>query len=159
MLVLLGSLYLISVQGGNDYSRVVLFLMGGLYVVITYITRLLWKHYLKHKMKNEGNKSLIIVTSSSIAEVVIRNVKEHNYKMYKINGVIIIDKSMIGEDVEGVTVVSDSKNAADYLCQGWVDEVFIILNKSTSCMKEFIERCSEMGLTVHLNLAKVSDSA
>ncbi len=55
------------------------------------------------------NKSLIIVTSSSIAEVVIRNVKEHNYKMYKINGVIIIDKSMIGEDVEGVTVVSDSK--------------------------------------------------
>ncbi|HCC1542354.1 TPA: sugar transferase [Enterococcus faecium] len=159
MLVLLGSLYLISVQGGNDYSRVVLFLMGGLYVVITYITRLLWKHYLKHKMKNEGNKSLIIVTSSSIAEVVIRNVKEHDYKMYKINGVIIIDKSMIGEDVEGVTVVSDSKNAADYLCQGWVDEVFIILNKSTSCMKEFIERCSEMGLTVHLNLAKVSDSA
>lgn len=159
VLVLLGSLYLISVQDGNDYSRVVLFLMGGLYVVITYITRLLWKRYLKYKMKNEGNKSLIIVTSSSIAEAVIHNVKEHNYKMYKINGVIITDKSMIGESVEGVLVVSDSKSAADYLCQGWVDEVFIILDKSISCPNELIERCSEMGLTVHLNLAKVSDSA
>lgn len=159
MLVLLGSLYLISVQDGNEYSRIALFAMGGFYAAITYMVRLWRKCCLKHRMKNGGDSSLIIVTSTSISEAVIKNVKEHNYEMYRINGVIVMDADKTGEIIEGLPVVSNSENAAEFLCQGWVDEVFINLDENTPYPKELIERCSEMGLTVHLNLAKVSNGA
>lgn len=159
MLVLLSNLYLITIQEGNDYSRIALFMMATIYGGLTYVVRLLWKRYLKHRMKTGGDSSLIIVTTSNIAEEVVKNVKEHNYEMWQINGVIITDKDMTGESIEGIPVVSNAENAAEFLLQEWVDEVFINLEESAPYPKELVERCSEMGLTVHLNLAKITDSA
>ena len=51
------------------------------------------------------------------------------------------------------------ENAAEFLRQGWVDEVFINLDEKSPYPQELIERCTEMGLTVHLNLAKVTDNS
>lgn len=158
MLVLVSSLYLITIQEGNDYSRIALYMMAGIYEVITYRTRVLWKRYLNHRMTTGGDSSLIIVTTSRIAKEVVENVKEHNYEMWQINGVIIVDKDMTGESIEGIPVVSDAKNATEFLRQEWVDEVFINLDEDTAYPKELVERCSEMGLTVHLSLAKVTNS-
>ena len=158
MLVLVSSLYLVTIQDGNDYSRITLFMTSGIYGVLTYVVRILWKRYLENRMKNGSDSSLIIVTTSSIAEEVVKNVEEHNYEMYQINGVIIVDKDMTGETIEGIPVVSDAENAAEFLLQGWVDEVFIILDEKAPYPKELIERCSEMGLTVHLGLTKVTNS-
>lgn len=158
MLVLVSSLYLITIQEGNDYSRIALYMMAGIYGVITYLTRVLWKSYLNHRMTTGGDSSLIIVTTSRIAKEVVENVKEHNYEMWQINGVIIVDKDMTGESIEGIPVVSDAKNATEFLRQEWVDEVFINLDEDTAYPKELVERCSEMGLTVHLSLAKVTNS-
>lgn len=158
MLVLVSSLYLITIQDGDDYSRITLFMTSGIYGVLTYVARILWKRYLESRMKNGGDSSLIIVTTSSIAEEVVKNVEEHNYDMQQINGVIIVDKEMTGEIIEGVPVVSDAEKAAEFLLQGWVDEVFIILDEKAPYPKELIERCSEMGLTVHLSLTKVTNS-
>ena len=159
MIVLLNSLYLIMIQEGDAYSRIVLFAMGGLYGIITYAVRILWKRYLRHRMQNGGDSSLIIITSGDIAETVVKNVQEHNYDMYQINGIIVADEDMTGKTIEGVPVVSNAENAAEFLRQGWVDEVFINLDEHAPYPEELIERCSEMGLTVHLNLAKVTDSA
>ena len=63
-----------------------------------------------------------------------------------------------GEDIEGVPVVANAENVAEFLRQSWVDEVFINLDESIPYPKELIERCSEMGLTVHLNLVKITNS-
>ena len=158
MLVLVSSLYLVTIQDGNDYSRITLFMTSGIYGVLTYVVRILWKRYLENRMKNGSDSSLIIVTTSSIAEEVVKNVEEHNYEMQQINGVIIVDKDMTGETIEGIPVVSDAENTAEFLLQGWVDEVFIILDEKAPYPKELIERCSEMGLTVHLGLTKVTNS-
>lgn len=105
MIVLLSSLYLITVQDGNEYSRIALFTMGGFY------------------------------------------------------GIIVVDKDMTGKVIEGVPIVYNAEEAAEFLCQSWVDEVFINLDEKCPYPKELIERCFEMGLTVHLNFAKVKDSA
>lgn len=159
MVLLLSSLYLITVQDGNDYSRVALFTMMLIYGIITYITRILWKKFLKHCMKNSEGESLVIITSQKIARDVIQNVKEKNYGLYKISGVIVLDRDMYGTIIGGVPVIANADNAAEWICQNWVDEVFINVDESVAYPKELIERCSEMGLTVHLNLAKVSNSA
>ena len=158
MLVLVSSLYLVTIQDGDDYSRITLFMTSGIYGVLTYVVRILWKRYLESRMKNGGDSSLIIVTTSSIAEEIVKNVKEHNYEMQQINGVIIVDKDMVGEVIEDIPVISDEEHAAEILRQSWVDEVFIILDEKAPYPKELIERCSEMGLTVHLGLTKVTNS-
>lgn len=159
MLLLLGSLYLVSVQDGNAYSRTALFLMSILYCLITYGVRILWKRGLRHRMKNGGDNSLIIITSSTIAEAVVDSVKNHNYEMYQINGIIVADKDMSGKTIAGIPVVANVENAAEFLCQGWVDEVFINLDGEAPYPQELLERCTEMGLTVHLNLAKVTSNS
>lgn len=157
MLVLVSSLYLITVQEGNAYSRTVLFMMAFIYGVLTYIIRLLWKRYLKHRMKTGGDSSLIIVTTSSIAGDVVKNLKEHNYEMKQINGLIITDKDMTGETIEGIEVVANSTNGAEFLCQSWVDEIFVNIEEKSLYPQRLIERCLEMGLTVHFHLAQISD--
>ena len=158
MLLLVSSLYLVEVQDGNDYSRVALFRMVGIYAATTYIVRLLWKQILKHRMKNGEEVSLVIVTSQKIARDVVRNIKEKNYNMYKITGVIVLDRDMYGTIIGGVPVVANADNAAEYLLQNWVDEVFFNVDRSVAYPKELIDRCSEMGLTIHMNLAQISDS-
>lgn len=109
-------------------------------------------------MKTGGDSSLIIITSSKIAEKVVKSIKNHNYEMYQMNGVIVLDRDMTGEDIEGVPVVANAENVAEFLRQSWVDEVFINLDEGIPYPKELIERCSEMGLTVHLNLVKITNS-
>ncbi|HBL1337629.1 TPA: sugar transferase [Enterococcus faecium] len=158
MLLLVCSLYLITMQDGNDYSRVSLFIMGVVYGLLTYIIRILWKGLLHHRMKNGEDVSLVIVTSQKIAKNVVRNLKEKNYGMYKLSGVIVVDRDMYGTTIGGVPVVANADNAAEYLLQNWVDEVFINVDESFPYPKELIARCSEMGLAVHMNLTKVSDS-
>lgn len=130
MLILVGSLYLLSVQEGNMYSRTAFYLMGIFYAVFAYGARILWKRYLKKKMKTGGDSSLIIITSSKIAEKVVKSIKNHNYEMYQMNGVIVLDRDMTGEDIEGVPVVANAENVAEFLRQSWVDEVFINLDES-----------------------------
>ena len=154
MLLLVSSLYLIAVQDGNAYSRTALFTMVIVYGVITYMMRILWKTVLKHWMKNSEDKSLVIITSAKIVKEVVRNIKEKNYGIYKLSGVIVLDRDMYGTIIGGVPVVANADNAAECLLQNWVDEVFINVDESVPYPKELIDRCSEMGLTVHLNLAK-----
>ena len=159
MLLLLGSLYLFSVQDGNAYSRTALFLMSILYCLLTYGVCVLWKQRLKQQMKNGGENSLIIITTSTIADAVVKSILNHNYERYQINGIIVVDKDMTQENIEGIPVVANAENAAEFLRQGWVDEVFINLDEKSPYPQELIERCTEMGLTVHLNLAKVTDNS
>ncbi len=158
MIILLASLYLVTVHDGNEYSRMALYLMGGFYCVLTYVARILWKKYLKNRMSTEGDRSLVIITTSKIASQVVRNIKENNFERFQMNGIIILGRDMIGEKIRGVPVVANLENAAEFLCQGWVDEVFVNLDEDVSYPKELIERCREMGITVHLNLAKISGS-
>ena len=159
MLVLVSSLYLFLVQDGTEYSRIVLFLMGAFYFALTYVSRLVWKAILRKRMKTGGDSSLVIVTTSKIVQKVVKNVKEKNYGMYQINGVVVVDKNMVGETIEGIPVVANDEDASECLCQMWVDEVFINVDESVPYPKELVNNCTKMGLTIHMNLAKVSEHA
>lgn len=106
-------------------------------------------------MAEGGEHSLYIVTNYNLASKVIRNVKNHNYNRYNINGLIIIDKNIAGREIEGIPVVADLKNAASYICQQWVDEVFVNVDTSYPYPHELINELLEMGMVVHVNLAKV----
>ena len=159
ILIELGTgLYLFSVDGGHNFSRIVLYLMGIIYTGLTYLTRILRKKHLKSKMEEEGEISLYIVTTRNIAEDVIRNVKENNYNLYNINGLVIVDQDFTGQEISGIPVVAGLKNASSYICQQWVDEVLVNIDESYTYPQELMDELLEMGMVVHLNLAKVKST-
>ena len=155
LIELASGLYLFTVSNGHSFSRTVLYLMGVFYILLSYGTRIIWKKHLIHKMAEGGEHSLYIVTNYNLASKVIQNVKNHNYNRYNINGLIIVDKNMAGMEIEGIPVVADLKNAASYICQQWVDEVFVNVAASYPYPHELINELLEMGMAVHVNLAKV----
>lgn len=148
-------LYLFSIDNGHNFSRIVLYLMGIIYTGLTYLTRILWKKHLKSKMAEEGEHSLYIVTNENSAEDVIRNVRENNYNLYDINGLVIIDKDMTGSWISGIPVVAELKDASAYICQKWVDEVFINVDEDYPFPQKLMDELLEMGMVVHRNLAKI----
>lgn len=148
-------LYLFSIDNGHNFSRIVLYLMGIIYTGLTYLTRILWKKHLKSKMAEGGEHSLYIVTNENSAEDVIRNVRENNYNLYDINGLVIIDKDMTGSWISGIPVVAELKDASAYICQKWVDEVFINVDEDYPFPQELMDELLEMGMVVHRNLAKI----
>ena len=155
LIELASGLYLFTVSGGHTFSRIILYLMGIFYVLLSYCTRIIWKKRLLHKMAEGGEHSLYIVTNYDLASKVIQNVKEHNYNRYNINGLILIDKDMTGKEIAGVPVVADLNNASSFICQQWVDEVFVNVDETYPYPQELIEELLEMGMPVHVNLAKV----
>ena len=52
--------------------------------------------------------------------------------------------------------MATEKDAVEYVCKEWVDEVFIFLLKDYELSQTLMDDFAETGVTVHLNLARVS---
>ena len=155
---LLAVLYLFTVQKGIFFSRFILFLTIGIYFILTYIVRELWKTHIKKGVNSGKRRKLLIVTSSTIADKVIDNVEKNNYSRYDIVGVALLDKDLIGNQINDVSVVANNETVGMYACKEWVDEVLIVLPKEIAYPNTLIEQLTLAGITVHMNLAKVVNS-
>ncbi len=150
-------LYLFLLQQGEDFSRLTLVLTIVLYIFLTFLVRELWKQLLRKQMETGTTGSLLIVTTSDIAEEVIQNMKDHNYGRHRIAGAVILDRDRTGEIIAEIPVVASEETAPEYVCQEWIDEVLIVASKSVPYPAEMIDRLSETGVIVHMNLAQVSN--
>ena len=150
-------LYLFTMQEGQAYSRTALYLTGVIYAILTYIVRIIWKKILRSRM-SEGNRSLLVVTTKDMAEQVVHNIWENNYERFALSGLVIIDDDLCGTKIAGVPVVANEENAAVYVCREWIDEVFVIPATNVPYPYALMEQFTEAGVTVHLNLAKVSEA-
>lgn len=157
MIGALAILYLFLLQQGQQFSRLTLILTIVIYIVITYFARELWKRFLRKKMADGGERKLLIITSEDVAEQVVTNIKENNYARYTLAGVAVIDADWTGKKVEGVPVVANEETTAMYVCQEWIDEVLIVISEVLQYPSELIEQLTETGVTIHLNLAKITN--
>ena len=87
----------------------------------------------------------------------VSNMQENNYARYSLAGIVVIDADWTGRMVRGVPVVANEENAAMYVCQEWIDEVLIVISEVLPYLAELIEKLTETGVTVHLNLAKITN--
>ncbi len=149
-------LYMFASQEGQYYSRLAFLLFIGMYIIITYVVRELWKKRLRKKMVNGGDRTLLIIATEDIAEQVIKNIKEHNYARYMISGVAILGKDLRGKTIDGVPVVAVGEDAPKYICNEWVDEVFLGTSDNTPYPEILIEQLTETGVTLHMSLAKIT---
>ena len=158
--VILGAsavVFLFLLQEGQYYSRAALIVTFVLYAVLTYCIRELRKKSLRKKMTDGGDRSLLLITTSTIARSVVDSIRENNYSRFRIAGIALIDRSDIGKSIAGVKVVADQESAPMYVCQQWIDEVLLVTPDTEASPSELLDKLSETGVTIHMNLAEVSN--
>jgi len=148
-------LYLFAQKSSIEYSRMTMFLMGILYVVIGYITRILWKQVLK-KTHRQGSRSLLVVCSLENVVKTIANIRDNSSGAYQLSGLVLMETGFVGQEIGGVPVVAQAGEAAAYAQKNWVDEVFINLPATEELPQKLMDDFVEMGVTVHLNLSQIT---
>lgn len=156
ILELLATLYLFSVQDGFIYSRITLYAMGLIYLLVTYFVRLGWKRLLRKRLKDERT-SLIIITTESMAESVVHEIVAYSFERYKLAGIVVIDKNMEGQSVHKIPVVATVRTAADFVCREWVDEALVVMPPRDPLPEQLINQLSETGITVHINVGQLPE--
>ena len=155
LVIMAAVLYLFLLQQGQKFSRLTLILLSVFYTAISYSIREIWKKALTSRRVDDGKRSLLIVTTEKMAKTVIANINGNNYARYILAGLAIIDRDMTGATIEGVPVVSDTENLPMYICQQWVDEVFVVTSGETPYPGKLIDKIAETGVVLHINLSGV----
>lgn len=157
IVMLLMNIFLFANQEGQDYSRITFFLMAFLYAVFTYGSRIIWKKILRRRLDRMGSRILLIITNSEKLEHCIQSIKGHKYRGYSIVGFALTDANRIGETVEGLPIVASKDTLIDFVCNSWVDEVFINLPATELLPEETEQTLFETGIVIHKRIAKESD--
>mgnify|MGYP003292126801 FL=1 len=158
LVVLIAFFYLFSAKKTEDYSRIILYLFGIYYFVLSYSTRVLWRKHLWKQGDKNGERSILLITESDQVSGVLESLRTHKGEQLSITGVVLLDKECAPEAVEGIPVVSDLKNVVNYVCREWVDEVFIRTTGQSVHIEKLTEQFLEMGVTVHQGLFRNEDA-
>lgn len=150
--MVLVSLYMFSAQSGDDYSRITFFLTVGYHVVLGYLTRLVWKRLLLYRKWENHAPAMYYITIRNRAEYVIRRFQESNIDHTLIRGLCLLDEDGIGQEIDGVPITANFGTVLDYLCDKWVDEIFVSLPESFPYPSRLITTLVEMGMVVHVEM-------
>ncbi|MBQ3866714.1 MAG: sugar transferase, partial [Clostridia bacterium] len=142
-------LYLFYVQESYNYSRITLYLMWGIYLLLSLGGRCLRKYVITH---GKGQHSLLLVTTSDLAEEIAAQFDAIRYEQARARGIAVVDRDMRGETISGIPVVADRETVVDYVCHEWVDEVFTAFGKPEPYQKRMVDKFVTMGVTVHEKL-------
>ena len=143
-------LYLFSTQDGIAYSRITLYLLAGYYFVATLILRILWKKLLIHKF-GVGRRALFVIASQDRAADTVECLRKEGHG-YSLLGLCILDRDAKGETVSDVAVTANAGEVLAYLCDKWVDEVYIATSPGQAAPRKLIETLAEMGIVLHVEL-------
>lgn len=149
LVIMAASVFLFSIQYAQEYSRIAFYLTAIYYLVISYVVRVLWKEQLKRSGKKRVVAAYVVTTSDRVGHIVSQ-IQKDQLGAYQIHGICLLDCDMAGEEVLGVPVTANKKDLLDYLCDKWVDEVFVSLPVASAYPEELINDITEMGIVVHV---------
>ncbi len=152
-------IYLFSIQQGDIYSRITFYLFPAFYIVITTLARYILKYWLRKRKSLTGERTLLLVTTKALAKISVEGLKEHNYAMYRLLGVVLIDRDCEETDIQGVPVVTAYDEILDYVRREWVDAVMICVPPEMSYPAELARDFQKMGVIVHRVISKKEDDA
>ena len=144
--------YLFMTQQGEVFSRVVIGLAAVFYTLIAYSLRILWRRYLRKNARLMDPAALYIITTEALAPAAVKRLSTSAKGEYKLQGLCFLDRNAMGTSVANVPVTADETTVLDYLCDKWVDEVYISLPEGTPTPNDLIDRLTEMGIAVHLEI-------
>ncbi len=143
----------------SETIRELLYIAAWLFIALDYVGRVVLKRIVRFRISKKNGPRMLIVTTASIAEKVIRTFRENDMVRYTLAGLVIIDKDLTGKNIKGVPVVANVTNAADYVCREWVDEVFVDVHDNSIFPYKLVSQFETMGLAIHERLANTATMA
>lgn len=160
-------LYLFVSKVSVNYSRKILLYFPILYLIISYVTRIMWKQILARFVVFNSQKSLLLVVTQNHMKAIAGNIRDNSYLNYSVKGMVVLDQDMEGEVFEDIPIVANSDNILDYLTNEWVDEIFFSADETTldsfgdnsnnNKYERIIDMITDMGIVVHINLGRLEN--
>ena len=144
--------YLFSKKEGAILSRTTIIMLAVYYVVLSYSARLLWKQVLLHSKKSANRTAVYLISTSDRIHQVADRFARNTHNEYAVLGICLLDQSCVGERVGDIPVCADGETILQFLCDKWVDEVFISLPIQYEYPAELIDSLVEMGIVVHIQI-------
>lgn len=117
------ALYMFSLQSGILYSRTVVYFAALFHLIFGYTIRQIWKRVVLWRGSKKPKVAMILVTDEHYVSEIVGKTRPTDYFEYR--GLVLSNRDAEGETIAGIPVVANLSNAADYICRGWVDEVFV----------------------------------
>lgn len=166
----LSCILLFMIIRDSGFSRTVLLLSYVVYLLISFVTRQLWKISIrKGKVKSIGNSKKTIVVVGKYADMprILRSINSGFFREYDIKGLCIPDAA-IGEKIDSrIDVIGEHgkavetyetfenvvplSNLADFVISHNVEEVFIGLNPS-EISREIYQKLISNAKGIHLDI-------
>ena len=142
------------IKDAGDYSRFIY--LGTIIFSFCWmqIVHSVYRRYiLDNREKVRTTRKILILCKKNQAEEIVRNIiEEKTYDLW-VEGIIILDKDMIGQTIYNIPVVADFRSMYLYAARTVVDEVFIQSNSFEEyMMQEVISKFEEMGIKVNLSI-------
>lgn len=142
------------IDDARDYSRFIYLATMMFSFCWMQISHIIYRWYvLKYRPYNSvTRKMLIMTTSERVNEVVNNIIKEKIWNLW-ITGIIIVDKDMVGQQVNNIPIVANRNTMFEYAVREVVDEVFILMPEGPDLeIQKLVKKFEEMGITVDLNI-------
>lgn len=153
------TIYLVTVQNAEQFSRTVLYLTMGIYWILSYGVRLLWKAYLREHRKYVSKRSLLVVTKKDRLEALQAELGKEWYATFQIVGLAVVDADMAGQRVGEYGIIANADSVVEYVRTTWVDEVLIDIEPGDERVEKLIEQFLEMGTVTHFRVSQVVEAS
>ena len=143
--------YLFLTQNGEAFSRLSFIWFIIIAVLLLYIERIIWKHFLVHHKQLFYDKvKMVLLTTREEAEELVQNLNTNSFSEYEIAGIAYAgEEPEKNERVNGIPVVCSVEKLVEYVQTKWVDSVFVRVEDRTLLPKGILEAFIDMGITVH----------
>ncbi len=150
--VTVGGIYFAKM--GERFSRVQMGITFVVATVATVIVRQVLKRLITKEYHRSGaNEKIMLVTTSTQVEKVIKKIKTTRNWDFRISNIAILDCDMEGKVIDKIEVVAKRSNLMNVIATAEIDSIFVHLPDGFIFdQKSFVSELLEMGKTVHLNV-------
>ncbi|MCI8948720.1 MAG: sugar transferase [Lachnospiraceae bacterium] len=123
--------------------------------VLTYAGHLLLKQYMmKVFRKSKYSSRLLIVATREKIQDIIWNIVRFNEWNRNLVGIALMDVDAVGQKVEEIPVVANTRNFMEYVIHHDIDEVFIMDSERLhhKTVETWIKELEQMGIIVDMNI-------
>ena len=125
-------------------------IMVVMYLFASFLIRQLNKKRIFHFAKvREGRKSLMVITSSALAEEVVGNLIDNSFQDYRITGIYLMDTESNGRTIRDIPTMGKETDIINQIRTDWVDEIFVYQPDNMPYPMGMIDAIMDMGITVH----------
>ena len=156
--IILTTFVMYSLHIGSSYSRIVTYLTGTIYAILTFAVRMVWKQYLRSRYTDAGKRHMLIIAREKNARIIADNIISRDRDRFVISGIAIEDAQLSGSVIGNYSVVADRTNVIDYLKSNWVDDVFLDPEMETDPYYPALRTdLIEMGIVTHAPIKEYTD--